>query len=216
MPIVSCVSSFSLTSFQRISLAFEQAYETVNMLYKHYSFLQSPLMKGQFQSLYNTCAEYAIHDMVAHGRFPAQVKAMIKSNTAKNHNYLKLETSGCALTFNSCNSLKPENLPRPSIFRQQQSFENQSSFFENWDKHSMVTSYGIILHKKNGYNGSAYPTVALGIPDSEYRKWLDYRTLHQILSSTPQIEVVKEDNEYLDYLRREISKKAEADIESLG
>jgi hypothetical protein len=107
----------------------------------------------------------------------------------------------------------PEKLPRPSIFRQQQSFENQTNLFDLLDTQSLSVSYGIVLHKKNGSNGNAYPQIALGIPDSQYYEWLDYRLVEDILSSASELEVTKEDNEYLKHLQSEISKKIAIELE---
>lgn len=209
MPIASCLDSYSVMSFHRISLALDQAYRTVNETCKFAPFLLSKSMKISFQTLYNSCVEYAVDDMVKNKKFPSYVVAQYKLNAAKNHYYLQLEANNCRLTFSNSNSLTPESLPRNSIFRQAQSFENQPTLYEDLDEQSTFTSYGIILHKKSGENGNASPVAALGIPDKEYKQWLDYRTFSQILTSLPSPELTNDDNEYLQHLRNEISKKVE-------
>lgn len=210
MPINSVVQSFSLDSLSRIGVGINQGYSTVNELARSVPFLTFDSHYNAFQILYNSCVEYTLNAMAKDGALGKGIYTEMKMNTARNFQYLTIRAQDCSLTLSSTNGSQ-KSLPRPSIFRQKQSFENQMSLFCSEEMSDHV-SYGIITHKKMGKNGSASPLISIGIPGSAYKNWLAFEKLDRILESYRIQPVLMLEDPYLEDLKEHITRKVTEEV----
>lgn len=143
----------------------------------------SPLIsyiKGQAVS-------YVLASMAEDGKLP--FTPAWQSNKNKSHRHLELcdENNNAKITISQVN--KPTSLPRGSRYRQSLSVDNGQMRMPGFEVSSdNISCHAIILH---GYQSVEPNFVAIGIPSSDNKCWLERRTL-------PKMIIVENKQEYED------------------